>query len=236
MTQPRAIVADDEPALASHLVQALSRAWPELLVVGVVHDGAAALDLCREQKPDVAFLDIRMPGLDGLEVARHIADSCHVVIVSAYDNHAVEAFEAAAIDYVLKPATDERLGKTVTRLRKRMATKRESSLDIDSLIAQLRGSAVAVTLRWIKASVGDTVRVFDVRDVIFFEALDKYTRVVTAEGEGLIRTSLKQLAEQLDPEAFWQVHRAYIVQARAVRSAKRDPAGNMSIALAGQTE
>ena len=236
MNHPRAIVADDEPALASHLVQALGRVWPELVVVGVAHNGTVALDLCREHQPDVAFLDIRMPGLDGLDVARRVAASCHVVIVSAYDNHAIEAFEAAAIDYVVKPASEARLSKTVDRLRARMTTKQESPPDLDALIARLRGPTAAVALRWIKAGVGDTVRIFDVRDVIYFEALDKYTRVVTSDGEGLIRTSLKRLVEQLDPESFWHVHRTYIVQARTVRSARRDSAGNMSIALAGRAE
>ena len=240
---PRALIADDEANLAAYLKERLAAAWPELEIVGVAGNGPEALRLIEEHDPDVLFLDIRMPGLTGLEIARRAAEGVHVVFVTAYDQYAIEAFEHEAVDYVLKPVTDERLAETVRRLRHRLRTppapdELKAALDALSRVlpALSGGGAATARLAWIRASVGNQVRLIAVDEVCYFQANDKYTSVFTAEGEALIRTSLKELAGQLDPDRFWQIHRGIIVNLAAVAATTRDLAGRTQIRLKARPE
>ena len=237
--KPTALIADDEPLLAEDLRRRLARLWPELDIVAVCHDGPAALARLGEDRPEIAFLDIRMPGLTGLEVAARLDYPCQLVFVTAYDQHAVEAFEQAAVDYVLKPAEDARLAKTVARLRGTLAGPSDS--ERSRLVAALekvglRDTAKPAPLKWIRASVGEAVRLLPVGDVRYFQAADKYTAVMTASGELLIRTPIKELAEQLDPETFWQVHRGTIVNAQFVTAARHDGSGRVLLSLRDRPE
>jgi DNA-binding LytR/AlgR family response regulator len=240
---PRAIIADDESNLAGYLRERLGVAWPELEIVGVAGNGPDALQLIEEHDPDVLFLDIRMPGLNGLEVAQRAAEGVHIVFVTAYDQYAVEAFEHEALDYVLKPVTDERLAETVRRLRERLHSHSlPADEEIKKALAALSRALPSLSgrpgdrLAWIRASVGNQVRLIAVEEVCYFQASDKYTSVFTAEGEALIRTSLKELAEQLDPERFWQIHRSTIVNLGAVASTTRDLAGRTLVRLKARPE
>ncbi len=234
-----ALIADDELLLAEDLRRRLAALWPELRVVAVCHDGPAALTLLNEDKPDIAFLDIRMPGLSGLEVAARLDFPCQLVFVTAYDQYAVEAFERAAVDYVLKPAEDVRLAQTVARLRRAVAapsdTERSRLADALAIVSP-RETAKPTPLKWIRASVGDAVRLVPVAEVRYFQAADKYTAVMTAAGELLIRTPIRELAEQLDPETFWQVHRGTIVNAQFVAAARHDEGGRVLLALRDRPE
>lgn len=231
-----ALIADDEDLPRAELRRMLAAAWPELQVVAECEHGAAALEALASHVPDVAFLDIRMPGSSGLEVARAASGRCHVVFTTAYDSHAIEAFEAGAVDYLLKPVQASRLTQTVARLRQRLASQ-EAATPLDALVAQLadrlqlRGGAGAERLRWISASLGDTIKLFGIDDVLFFQSDEKYTRVVTATDEAHVRKPLKEIAEGLDPDAFWQVHRGVIVCAAAVARATRDEMGRITLHL-----
>ncbi len=213
----RAIIADDEATLRAYLKEKLSAAWPELAITGEAGDGEAALRLIGEQKPDVAFLDIRMPGISGIEVARRAAGSCAVVFITAHNKYAVEAFESEALDYVLKPVTDERLQKTVKRLKERL-TSPHPAPEMAAVIEKVASALEKAPrhLQWIKAQHKDGVRLIPVADVYFFRATDKDTVVRTKDGEHLIRKTIKELESELDPEQFWRVHRAAIVNARAI--------------------
>ncbi|HXX85355.1 MAG TPA: LytTR family DNA-binding domain-containing protein [Casimicrobiaceae bacterium] len=239
---PSALIAEDEPNLAAYLRERLAAAWPELNVVGVAGDGPEALRLIEEHDPDVLFLDIRMPGLNGLEVARRAAEGVQVVFVTAYDQYAVQAFEQEAVDYLLKPVTDERLAQTVRRVRERLRTPpagNDVKRALDALarvLPSLSGRASPGRLAWIRASVGNQIRLIAIEEICYFQANDKYTSVFTVEGEALIRTSLKELAEQLDPDRFWQIHRGTIVNLAAVASTTRDLAGRMQLRLKGRPE
>jgi DNA-binding LytR/AlgR family response regulator len=215
----------------------------ELVVAGTAANGPEALALIDAESPDVAFLDIRMPGLTGIEVARAARRDVHVVFVTAFDHYAVEAFERDAVDYLLKPVTDERLADTVARLRGRLAAgapgpSSPCPRDARALGAGLGNGAAggAGRLAWIRASVGAQVRLIPVDDVCYFQANDKYTSVFTPDTEALIRTPLKELAAQLDPERFWQVHRGTIVNVSHVATTTRDLAGRVSIALKSRPE
>jgi DNA-binding LytR/AlgR family response regulator len=238
---PSAIIADDEGLPRAELRRMLASAWPELRIVAECEHGAAAIDAIDEHPPDVAFLDIRMPGRSGLDVARAASGRCHVVFTTAYDSHAVEAFDAGALDYLLKPVRADRLAHCVARLRERLAHPGPKP-DLDGLIERLRaqrpapGRDPATRLRWISASVGDTIKMFSVDEVMFFQSDEKYTRVVTARDEAHIRTPLKDLADGLDSEAFWQVHRGVIVRASAIARAQRDELGRITLHLRDHPE
>lgn len=241
--KPSAIIAEDEPLLAEQLKTALARAWPELEVAGVAANGTEALALVQRLRPTVVFLDIRMPGLTGLDVAAEIIDGLAdgeplpaIVFVTAYDEFAVKAFELAAIDYLLKPVTEERLARCIARLQ----TGRPR--DPDVLASGLRGltplapSARRTPLRIIRAGFGDTVKMIPVEDICYFQASEKYTAVYTKMGEALIRLSLKELLPELDPAQFAQVHRATIVNLGEVAAAIRDGAGHLSLKLRSRRE
>lgn len=231
-----ALIADDEDLPRAELRRMLATAWPDLQVVAECEHGPATLEALAAHAPEVAFLDIRMPGASGLEVARAASGRCHVVFTTAYDSHAIEAFEAGAVDYLLKPVQADRLAQTVARLRERLAT-REAAPPLDALVAQLAerlqlgGAAASERLRWISASVGDTIKLFGIDDVLFFQSDEKYTRVVTAGDEAHVRRPLKEIAAGLDPDAFWQVHRGVIVRAAAVARATRDELGRITLHL-----
>jgi DNA-binding LytR/AlgR family response regulator len=226
-----AVIADDEPLLRAMLRTRLSRLWPELQVVHEMADGRGVEQVLEAHDPDLFFLDIHMPGVDGLEAARAIGTRAHVVFVTAYDQHAVEAFERGVIDYVLKPFNDDRLALTVERLKERIA---QPPASLDALVEQIAGRLGAKgpeRLRWIKASVGSSVRLIPVEEVLFFQSDEKYTRVVTCDGEALIRKPIKELLEELDPEKFWQVHRATLVNVDYIASVKRGLKDQAEIAL-----
>ncbi len=217
--QPTALIAEDEPLLRAQLRNRLTQAWPELAVVAEAENGEQALALQRELEPDIAFLDIRMPVKSGLEVADALAGACHVVFVTAYDEYAVTAFEQGAVDYVLKPATPERVGKVVSRLKERLG---RPPADLATVLAQLEARDAGGSLKWVKASLGASMRLIPIDEVLYFHAEDKYTKVVTAEGEALIRKTIKELFDELDTELFWQVHRGTIVNLRAIARVDRD--------------
>lgn len=245
--QPTAMIAEDEPVLARTLSRLLAEVWPELQVLGVAEDGLSAIDLALEHTPDVMFLDIKMPGKSGLEVAEVVADDWPeerpeplVVFVTAYDEFAVTAFERAAFDYILKPATVERLRMTVERLKRRLDKRAETPAagDMSSLMHQLQSISAPVDgsperIKVIRAGVGNTVRMIPVTDVICFEATEKYVNVVTATGEALVRMSLRELMSRIDTTDFKQVHRSVYVNYNSIISATRDEIGHYSLNLRG---
>ncbi|MGA2552462.1 MAG: LytTR family DNA-binding domain-containing protein [Burkholderiaceae bacterium] len=235
----RAIIADDEEPLLQFLSHKLSELWPDLDIVGEATQGNEALELIERLQPDVAFLDIKMPGLSGLEVASRLsASACRIVFVTAYDQFALDAFEHRALDYLLKPVTDERLKKTIERLRE-PAALRSDPKDLERLLSQVSGllgrrDGAGAHLRWIRASIRDSVRQIPVEEILYFRAADKYTVVETEEpsqGELLIRLSLAELLEQLDPDVFWQIHRSVIVNLSHVRATRRDVLGKTFVQL-----
>lgn len=248
MNITRALIAEDEPILAFTLQQTLQRLWPELQVCGVVDNGASAVQEALAQKPDVLFLDIKMPGKTGLEAAQELAEDWTdeasfplVVFVTAYDEYALQAFEQAASDYVLKPVSEARLGKTVERLKARLAQHTERNAELERIVGQLRAlvpqvPAASERLTVIRAAVGNQIRLIPVEEVLYFEATDKYVNVVTADSESLIRTSLKDLIPQLDGNKFWQIHRSTVVNIKHIDSALRDDTGKLSVRLRGRDQ
>ena len=245
---PRALIAEDEPVLAQALAQALARLWPALQNVASVTNGVAAVEQTLALQPDVLFLDIRMPGRSGLEAAELLAEDwpdSHpfplVVFVTAYDDYALQAFDQSAADYVLKPVSDARLAKTVARLQARLAQPAARGDALEQVLNQLRALAPApgasvARLTVIRAAVGNQVRLIRVDDVIYFEATDKYVNVVTADSESLIRMSLRELQDQLDPARFWQIHRGTVVAIDHVSAAVRDDSGRLRLTLRGRSE
>ena len=227
MPRPSAIIAEDEPLLRDELAELLAALWPELDVVAQTADGIATLRALEQHAPDVLFLDIQMPGLTGLDVARQANGRCHVVFVTAFDQHAIAAFEQGAADYILKPASAPRLATTVSRLKERIG---RPAPPIDGVLRDLVAPKPG-HLRWINASHGQTVRIITVEDVHYFQADSKYTRVVTVDGESLIRKPIRELAEELDPSGFWQIHRSTIVNVNAIAGVVRDLRGRPQVRL-----
>ncbi len=234
---PSAIIAEDEPILRQQLEAKVKRLWPELDIVASVEDGAAAMDALEARMPDLLFLDIQMPELTGVEVARHVAGRAHVVFVTAYDQYAIQAFETGAVDYILKPATDERLAVTIERLKAKLDAPTPPA-DLSAVLARLaeRLGPRKERLQWIKATVGPNLRLIPVADVLYFQSDEKYTRVVTADGEALIKTPIRELLEGLDSEVFWQIHRSTIVNASAIAAVTRDFRGQAHVKVRGRDD
>jgi DNA-binding LytR/AlgR family response regulator len=247
------LIAEDEPLLAAALQHELARAWPALHIAATVADGLAAAREALRLQPDVLFFDIRMPGQSGLEAAVELADAWDttarpfpaLVFVTAYDQYAVQAFEAQAVDYLLKPVQPERLARSVQRLRELLAqrTAAPAGAALAQALEQLRHLAGATApagteppLQMIQAGVGTQIQMVPVQDIVYFEAADKYVRVLTAAREYLVRTPLKELLPRLDPEVFWQVHRGTVVRSSAIASAQRDEAGRLWLQLRERPE
>ncbi len=238
--RPTALIADDEEPMRQLLKNRLHEAWPQLEIVAEAANGIEAIALTGLHQPDIVFLDIRMPGLSGIEAARMLFNRCHIVFVTAYDQYAIEAFEQGALDYLLKPAGGERLKMTCSRLQERLG---KSPANIERQLAQLlqgvaganRGAAPGKAaraheyLRWIQAMVGNSLRMISTKEVLFFRADEKYTRVQTLQGEVLIRKTLKELEDELDPDEFWRIHRSTLVRVDAIAEVRRDLRGRQMV-------
>lgn len=249
----RAILADDERLMRDQLALALQQAWPELRIEAQARNGLEALEAVKQWRPEVVFLDIRMPGMNGIETARAIldwsdeqdTDAPAIVFITAYDQYAVEAFEHGAVDYILKPAEPERLAKTVARLCQRVQQQRSGMPPIEPtpLLTQVLQRLTRqmtpqsrTPLRWIQASLGQSIQMVPVEDVLFFNSDDKYTRVRTITHEHFIRKPIKELLDELDPDLFWPIHRSTLVNVRAIESARRDDRGRLLLSLHGCAE
>jgi DNA-binding LytR/AlgR family response regulator len=255
-TQPRAVLADDERLMREQLRARLTEAWPELDLVAEAKNGNEAVTLVEEHRPDIVFLDIRMPGLTGVEAAKQIAQMevgpdellPEIVFITAYDQYAVEAFEQGVADYVLKPAERDRLAVTVARLKKRLAARESGDASeaspakpLQQLLHELSakmnpGGGSPQYLQWIQASVGQAIQMIPVEDVLFFISDEKYTRVQTATLEALIRKPIKELVDELDPKLFWQIHRSTLVNVNAIAGVTRDFRGRQIVAVKGHKE
>jgi DNA-binding LytR/AlgR family response regulator len=257
----RGVIADDERLMREQLRARLAEVWPELLIVGEAKNGLEAVELVAQHRPEVVFLDIRMPGLSGVDAARRIAqlpapdaadeDAAdddallpEIVFITAYDQYAIEAFEQGVADYVLKPAERERLGVTVARIRQRLAlrgTPEEPPAPhmqqlLHKLAAKMNPGGTPPTLKWIQATVGQSIQMIPVEEVLFFISDEKYTRVQTAQVEALIRKPIKELVDELDPELFWQIHRSTLVNTRFIAGVTRDLRGRQIVSIKGHNE
>ncbi len=254
----RAVIADDERLMRDQLRARLAEVWPELQIAGEAKNGLEAVELVQQLRPDIVFLDIRMPGLTGVDAARQIAQLPpreghdddllpEIVFITAYDQYAVEAFEQGVADYVLKPAERERLQVTVQRIRQRLAARRgEGGADVPpsaplqqllhQLAARLNPGGAPQYLQWIQATVGQAIQMIPVEDVLFFVSDEKYTRVQTAQVEALIRKPIKELVDELDPRLFWQIHRSTLVNVKAIASVTRDFRGRQIVGVKGHPE
>ncbi len=257
-TQPRAVLADDERLMRDQLRARLTEAWPELELVAEAKNGSEAVALVAEHRPDIVFLDIRMPGLTGVEAAKQIAQMevgadellPEIVFITAYDQYAVEAFEQGVADYVLKPAERERLAVTVARLKQRLAAREAGEAPgaadgsaaqplqqlLHQLSARMNPGGSVQYLQWIQASVGQAIQMIPVEDVLFFISDEKYTRVQTANLEALIRKPIKELVDELDPALFWQIHRSTLINVKAIAGVTRDFRGRQIVAVKGHKE
>jgi DNA-binding LytR/AlgR family response regulator len=236
---PAALIADDERLMREQIVARLADAWPELLIVGEASNGREAVAMVHALEPDIAFLDISMPEMDGIEAARALAGRVHVVFVTAYDQHAISAFEHGAVDYLLKPAEPERVALTCQRLRERLQQKPDPMDDLLARLTKRLGAGAARPrdhLRWVQASVGANLRMIPTCDVLFFRAEDKYTRVQTRAFDALIRKPIKELIDELDPDEFWQIHRATVVRVDAVLQVSRNFRGHQVVHVKGSDE
>ena len=222
-----AIIVDDEPNLVEYLERKLASLWPELRIVGIAHSGPKSIEIANKVKPDIAFLDIRLPGISGLEVAKALPTKTQIVFVTAYDEFAVEAFKHAAVDYLVKPVDNARLAETITRLKNRESQNRSV------LIELLRNAGLEQSgyLEWIRAGLRDTTEIVSVRDVIYCKAECKYTSVITRDRTLVIRSSIQELEQSLDPNQFWRIHRAVIVRVDQIQKAKRDLRGRYILTL-----
>jgi DNA-binding LytR/AlgR family response regulator len=254
MSKLRALIADDERLMREQLRARLAEVWPELEICAEAKNGAEAVALTESQHPDLVFLDIRMPGMTGVEAAREIAQlptdddtpdawpGCEIVFITAYDQYAVQAFEQGVVDYVLKPAERDRLAVTVERIRRRLAQRGSAQAApvpmqqlLQKLAAQMNPGA-APKLKWIQASVGSAIQMIPVEDVLFFISDEKYTRVQTASVEALVRKPIKELVEELDAQAFWQIHRSTLININAVAAVSRDERGRQIVSVKGHPE
>lgn len=233
----RIMVAEDEPLMRERLVEQLAKLWPQAELVKVAENGNDAWDGFLEFEPEVVFLDIRMPGLSGLEVARKIGRQAHVVFITAYDQYAVDAFHSGAVDYLLKPVEEERLQLALERLQEKL---QKPPADLGALLKQLALATETPKkvekLKWIKASVGKQIRLINVDDIVFLQSDTKYTRIVLADSEALLRTALKDLLESLDEQKFWQIHRSSVVNVEYIAAAERVDAERMQVLLKGRPE
>ena len=232
----RILIAEDEPLMRERLVAMLEVAWPDAQIVLVAENGNDAWDGFLETEPDVVFLDIRMPGLSGLEVAGKIGTGAHVVFVTAYDQYAVQAFDAGAVDYLLKPVQADRLARAIERIRAKLE---KPPTDLGPVLRDLNAMAPQAQperMKWIRATVGKQVRLIDVNDVLFFQSDSKYTRIVLADYEALVRIPLKDLIGGLDPEKFWQIHRGTMVNVKAIVAAEKVDAERMQVIVRGCDE
>ena len=241
MKDVRAVIADDENLLRQSLRALLAETWPELVICGEAGNGQEAVELISAHRPQIAFLDIRMPGLSGLEVAEAIGGFCHVVFVTAFDHYALQAFEREALDYLLKPVSLERLRKTVTRLKEKIATAPprlppDAAEALRRLLSGLTVEEGPQRIQYLRVQQKDGVRLVPVDDVIYFTASDKYTEVITRQGESLIRKPIKDLAVELDPGRFWQIHRGTIVNVRCIARVSRSLTGSGVVKLTGRDE
>jgi DNA-binding LytR/AlgR family response regulator len=231
---PTALIADDEDLPRDELRRMLAEQWPELEIVAVCEHGIEALDALHHLRPDIAFLDIRMPGLTGLDVAHAHTGRSQIVFTTAYDQYAIEAFSAGALDYLLKPIVVDRLQRAIDRLRERLeapAPANDFAELMQALDRRLRAPLQEQRIRWISASVGDTIKMFPVEQILFFESDEKYTRVVAQDDEAHVRKPLKELMNGLDPDVFWQIHRGVVVRADAIARARRDELGRITLEL-----
>jgi DNA-binding LytR/AlgR family response regulator len=236
---PTAVIADDERLMREQIVGRLKEAWPELLIVGEASNGREAIAMVHSLEPDIVFLDISMPEMDGIQAAQALAGQAHVVFVTAYDQFAISAFEHGAVDYLLKPADPERVALTCQRLRERLQQKPDSMNDLLAQLSQrLGGGGVKPReyMRWVQASVGANIRMIPTSDILFFRAEDKYTRVQTEGFEALIRKPIKELIDALDPDEFWQIHRATLVRVDAVEQVSRNFRGQQIVHVKGSEE
>jgi DNA-binding LytR/AlgR family response regulator len=239
---PTAIIADDERLMRDQLRMRLNEVWPELDIVGEAKNGEEAVELVAQLKPDLTFLDIRMPGKTGMEAARDIGNQSHIVFVTAYDQYAVEAFERGAVDYLLKPTEAERLGVTVERLKERLAGPKEAAgvnVSVTEMLSQIAQKIAAPKpkyLQWIQASIGQDLRMIPVEEILFFRSDEKYTCVQTEKFEALIRKPVRDLADELDPSLFWQIHRATLVNVNAIEGVTRDIRGRHLVMVKGRPE
>jgi DNA-binding LytR/AlgR family response regulator len=236
---PTAVVVDDERLMREQMASRLKAAWPELEIVGEGTNGREAIALVQSLEPDIAFLDISMPGMDGIEAARALAGKVHIVFVTAHDQHAIRAFEYGAVDYLLKPADAERVALTCQRLRERIREAPDPMTDLLAQLSQRLGTGGVKPreyMRWIQASVGPNIRMIPTSDILFFRAEDKYTRVQTRTFEALIRKPIKELLDELDPDEFWQIHRATVVRVDAVEQVSRNLRGHQTVHVKGSNE
>jgi DNA-binding LytR/AlgR family response regulator len=236
---PSAVVADDERLMREQIIDRLKEAWPELLIVGEASNGREAIAMVQSLQPDIVFLDISMPGMDGIETAQALAGRAHVVFVTAHDQYAISAFEHGAIDYLLKPAEPERVALTCQRLRERLKQAPDPMNEVLEQLSQRLGAGGLKPreyMRWVQASVGANIRMIPTSDILFFRAEDKYTLVKTRGFEALIRKPIKELIEELDPDEFWQIHRSTVVRVDAVEQVSRDFRGHQIVHVRGSDE
>ncbi len=237
MENIKAIIADDEEQLRIFLIKQLSHVWPELMISGEAGNGTDALKLIREHRPDIAFLDIKMPGLSGIEVAREVAGDCLVVFITAYDEYAVEAFENEAVDYILKPISYDRLEMTVDRLKKqikasaREKTKSEMLEIVDRIISRMQQNHKKDYLQWLRVQHGNDIVIISTDDVSFFKSSDKYTIVVSKGKEFIIRKPMKELEEELNPNMFWRIHRGTIINVSSIDKVSTSRSGKFIVRL-----
>jgi len=236
---PTAVIVDDERLMREQVIARLKEAWPELSIVGEAGNGSEAIAMVRNLEPDIVFLDISMPGMDGIQAAQALAGQAHLVFITAHDQYAIKAFEQGAIDYVLKPPEPERLALTCERLRGRLEQAPDPMHELLAQLSQRLGAGGLKTreyMRWVQASVGANIRMIPTSEILFFRAEDKYTRVQTERFEALIRKPIKELIEELDPSEFWQIHRATVVRVDAVEQVSRNLRGNQVVHVKGSAE